>query len=197
MVISKTRHLNKLVSTLHQSLKGIAKIRQLVDKETCQTMIQSLVTYRLDYSNSLLLGSTEALINKLQKVQNMAYHIVVGKCTYDHISEDMQGLHWLKICQRIVYKIAIMVFQCLRGNTPQYLKDHLVVNHACPLQLKSMNKLPVIRANTSLAQKSSFNIAGPTIWNNLPDNLHNKQSLDNFKNKLKTHLFCKSHDIYH
>ena len=126
-------HINKLVSTSHQSLKGIAKISQLVDKETCQNMIQALVTTRLNYCNSLLLGSTEALIDKLQKVQNMACHIVVCKCKYDHISKDMQGLHWLKIHQRILYKIAIMVFQCLRGNVPQYLKDLLVVNHGHPL----------------------------------------------------------------
>ena len=72
-------HINTLVSTSHQSLKGIAKIRQLVDKETCETMIQALVISRLDYCNSLLLGSTEALIGKLQKVQNMACCIVVGK----------------------------------------------------------------------------------------------------------------------
>ena len=51
-------HINKLVSTSHQSLKGIAKIRQLVDKKTCQTMIQALIISRLDYCNSLLLGST-------------------------------------------------------------------------------------------------------------------------------------------
>ena len=185
------------MSTLHQSLKGITKVRQLVDKETCKTMIQAFLTSRLDYCNSLLLGSTEALIDKLQKVQNMACCIVVGKCKYDHISEGMQSLHWLRICQRIVYKIAIMVFQCLRGNAQQYLKDLLVVNHGCPLQLKSMNKLPVIRANMSLAQKSSFNIKDPIIWNNLPDNLYNIQSLDNFKNKLKTYLFCKSYDIHY
>ena len=190
-------HINKLVSTLYQSLKGIAKIRQLVDKETCQTMIQALITSRLDYCNSLLLGSTEVLIDKLQKVQNMACCIVVGKRKYDHISEDMKSLHWLRIHQRIVYKIAIMVFQCLKGNAPQYLKDLLVVNHGCPLHSHSMNKLPVVRANTSLAWKSSFNIAGPSIWNNLPDNLHNIQSLHNFKNKLKTYLFCKSYDTHH
>ena len=73
-------HINKLMSTSHQSLKGIAKIRQLVDKETCQTMIQVLVTSRVNYCNSLLLRSTEALIDKLQKVQNMACCIMVCKC---------------------------------------------------------------------------------------------------------------------
>ena len=41
-------HINKVVSTSCQSLKDIAKIRQLVDKETCQTMIQALVTSRLN-----------------------------------------------------------------------------------------------------------------------------------------------------
>ena len=31
--LKNNTHINKLVSTLHQSLKAIAKIRQLVDKE--------------------------------------------------------------------------------------------------------------------------------------------------------------------
>ena len=82
-------HIKKLVSTLHESLKGIAKIRQLVDKETCKTTIKALISSRLNYCNSLLLGSTEALIDKLQKVQNMECCIVVCKHKYDHISEDM------------------------------------------------------------------------------------------------------------
>ena len=95
-------------------------------------MIQALITSRLDYCNSLPLGSTEIMIDKSQMVQNMACHIVVGKHKYDHISEDMKSLHWLRIHQRIVYKIAIMVFQCLKGNAPQYPKDLLVVKHGCP-----------------------------------------------------------------
>ena len=97
--LNNKTHINKLVSTLHQSLKGIEKIRQLVDKETCQTMIQALITSGLDYCNSLLLGSAEAVIDKLQKVQSMACHIVVcnvNMITYIRTCKAFIGLRYVR-----------------------------------------------------------------------------------------------------
>ena len=46
----------------------------------------------------------------------------------------------------------------------------------------------------SLAQNSSFASEGPSIWNSLPPNFHNIISMEDFKGKLKTHLFKESYD---
>jgi len=32
-------------------------------------------------------------------------------------------LHWLDVPQRVVYKLGVMVFSCLRGQAPQYMSD--------------------------------------------------------------------------
>jgi len=38
----------------------------------------------------------------------------------------------------------------------------------------------------------SFAVAGPTIWNNLPEYLHDPElSIDNFRRQLKTFLFAQ------
>ena len=89
-------HINKLTSTFNQ-LMNIRRIRSKLDQETTKYIIQSLVISKLDYCNSLLLGSAEYQLNKMQPVQNMACRIVCNLRKFDHVSSSMQDLHWLKM----------------------------------------------------------------------------------------------------
>ena len=52
-----TSHVNKLSSTIYRSIKGIARIRHFLDVNTTKTLVQSLVLSKLDYCNSILLGT--------------------------------------------------------------------------------------------------------------------------------------------
>ena len=69
-------HINKLVSNLYLQLKSIYRICKKLDQKSCKIIIQSIVQSRLDYCNSLLLGTLEFQLHKLQQIQNMACRIV-------------------------------------------------------------------------------------------------------------------------
>ena len=99
-------HINKLTSSLYVILKTIASIRPLLDKETTRILVQTLVLSKMDYCNSLLLGTADYKISKLQKLQNMGCRIILGLHKYDHLSDYMKDLHWLKIRQHIQYTTA-------------------------------------------------------------------------------------------
>ena len=77
--MKNTIHVNKLCSTLYLTLKKIAKIRHKIDVDTTRILVQTLVTSKLDYCNSLMLGTTEYNLAKLQRIQNSATHIVYKK----------------------------------------------------------------------------------------------------------------------
>ena len=51
-------HINKLVSTCYFTLRRISGIRDLLDYDTCKILVQALVLAKVDYCNSLLLGSS-------------------------------------------------------------------------------------------------------------------------------------------
>ena len=78
-------------------------------------LVHSLVTSRLDYSNALLCGARDDVINQLECVQRIAARVVCKKCTNDHSSvmELLWGLHWLPIKARIQYKILLLVYKAL------------------------------------------------------------------------------------
>ena len=63
--MKNTIHVNKLCNTLYLTLKKIAKIRQTIDMDMTRIFVQALVTLKLDYCNSLMLGSTEYNIANL------------------------------------------------------------------------------------------------------------------------------------
>ena len=49
-------HISKLCSSLYLAIKQIARVRNLIDKDTTSLIMQALILSRLDYCNSLLLG---------------------------------------------------------------------------------------------------------------------------------------------
>ena len=109
------------MSNLYLQLKNIYKICKKLDQKTCKIIIQAIIQSRLDYCNSLLLRTSEFQLHKLQQIQNMACRIVCNLKKYDHITDSMKDLHWLKIHQRIYYKVACLMFNCIRKSAPKYL----------------------------------------------------------------------------
>ncbi|CAL1538616.1 unnamed protein product, partial [Lymnaea stagnalis] len=59
------------------------------------------------------------------------------------------------------------------------------------LRSSDSGKLSTPRVCLETYGKRTFAFAGPTIWNALPVDLRNNQTLESFKTDLKTHLFRK------
>ena len=84
--MKNTIHVNKLCSTLYLTLKKTAKIRHTIDMDMTRILVHALVTLKLDYCYSLMLGSTKYNIAKLQRIQNSAACIVYMKRYVLHIT---------------------------------------------------------------------------------------------------------------
>ena len=73
---------------------------------------------------------------------------------------------------------------------PKYIQD-LVSWYQPSRNLRSTNTLQLknVRVNLMSCGERAFCKAAPTLWNALPDNIKEAESVDTFKSKLKTHLF--------
>ena len=190
--MKNTIHVNKLCSTLYLTLKKIAKIRHTIDMDTTRILDQALVTLKLDNCNSLMFSSTKYNIAKLQRIQNSAACIMYMKRYILHITPYLMSLHWLKIEERITYKIAVLTFKCINRSTPKYLQKLVIRNLA--RTFRSSLQSPAVKCNLSQVHKSSFTSMEPRIWNSLPYGLKVVDSIKDFKGKLKTHLFTISYN---
>jgi len=98
-------------------------ILQSLTTAAAETVVHAFVASRLDYCNALLYGVSDRLMRRLQSVQNTDVRLVTGVPRCNHITPILQQLHWLPVRQRILFKIAVLVFQCLVGQAPSYLSD--------------------------------------------------------------------------
>ena len=74
------------------------------------TIATSLVQSKLDYCNSLYLNLPAYHITKLKVIQNNMARAVTSKRKFDRITPTLRSLHWLKIKQRIQYKIISLTY---------------------------------------------------------------------------------------
>ena len=141
------------------------------------------------------MGTSKYNPDKLQRIQNMPCRVINNLKKYDSITNHLQDLHWLRIHERISYKILVMVFKCKHKLAPTYPQDIITFKHKKPLRSTTNNDIPVVKCNTVLVHKSSFKSVGPRVWNKLPSNINAINTLSDFKTQLKTHLFHLSYNI--
>ena len=118
-------HINKLTSSTFNQMLSIRRICSKLDHDSTKTIIPVLVMSKLDYCNSLLLGSADYQLNKIQHIQNAACRIVCNLRKFDHVTPSMCDLHWLKVPQRIQFKITCLMYNCINGQALKYLIDLL------------------------------------------------------------------------
>jgi len=77
-----------------------------------------------------------------------------------------------------LFKIAVLVYQCLNGQAPSYLADDCqLVSDIRPRRLRSSDwGFCAIRRSRTIRVDPCFAAAGPRVWNSLPTELRHWQS---------------------
>ena len=118
---------------------GIAKVRRYLSHDTAKTIVPTYITSRLDSCNALYYGLPKYLIDRLQLAQNSAARLVTMSRRDDYITPILRRLRWLPVHHRGIFKILLLTYKALNGQTPSYVKD-LVKYRNSGRVLRSSNK---------------------------------------------------------
>jgi len=99
-------HVSKTMDTYFAVLRQIHNI--------LQSLVTSLVLTQLDYGNATLAGLPSSQLNSM----NAAARLVFSARKSGHITPLLRDLHWLRVPQRIEFKLAVLSFHCLHSMTP-------------------------------------------------------------------------------
>jgi hypothetical protein len=188
--LSMQDHINMVCSKGFYQLYRLRQIRKYVDTNSLETLVHAFITSHLDYGNAMLYNIPESQLCKLQLLQNAAAKLLCNKRKFDSATECLRTLHWLPVKQRIMFKIALLVFKNKLGKLPTYLSC-LIHEKKNSRSLRSSNKdlLDVPKLKGTMFGRRSFSFAAANVWNDLPEKLKQCVSLAKFKKDLKTHLF--------
>ena len=104
----------------------------------------------------VLFGLPTHLMRRLQSVLNAAVRLIYrGLRTRDHITDTLISLHWLRAPERIQYKLAILAYRVLHGDTPRYLGPLIRVDDLPgrrPLRSSYTNRLVIPQVKLSAVE---------------------------------------------
>jgi len=63
------------------------------------------------------------LQRRLQAVLNAAARLVFRLRRYDHVTDALVTLHWLRLPERVNFKLALMAYRVPHGMAPAYLNQ--------------------------------------------------------------------------
>ena len=188
--LSFHKQISAVCKSSFYQIRQLRQIRSSLDYKSAIILANSLVLSKLDYCNSLYFGLPASSLTRLQSVQNSLARVVFPNVKRtDHITPALNKLHWLPVCQRITFKIALLTFKALSFNEPSYLRQ-LLTPYKNSHHLRSTDQhLLTIPNIKSTVGRRSFSFSAPSVWNSLPVSLRTCNSVYSFRKQLKTHLF--------
>lgn len=188
--LSLEKQITNTCRTTYIQTRKINSIRKYLTQNATQTLIQALVTVRLDYCNSLYVGLPLSALKRLQNIQNTTARVITRISRYSHITETLNNLHWLPIRKRCQYKVLVTVYKSLHKQTPPYINDLLHwYQPNRPLRSSCTTSLVPRRSRSIRLSKRLLNTSGAVFWNNLPHDIKAALNIVTFKKLIKTYLF--------
>ena len=167
-------HISSVSKSCFSSVRYLRRIRKrdTLDFTTAHTIATSLLHSKLYYCNSLFLNLPQSQLSRLQLILNSTARAVSNVPKLSHITPVLKSLHWLKIEQRIQYKVVSITYYTLQSNKPAYLNDLLHIQRH--RNTRSSDAVTLQRSSVCSRLKltdRSFTHSS-VLWNSLPKQLH-------------------------
>ena len=185
--LTMEQFVNKKTSSAWFELRKLSRIRKKINRKVTETLVNALITSKLDYCNSLLCKLPQKTIKKLQRVQHAAAKIVFKARKYDHVTPLLKQLHWLPVKVRSSFKLLMLTYKALHGKAPDYLTE--LLNYWNLRSSSIVTLRTVVSAPKTRYGHRAFIHLAPMLWNALPYDIRAAETLNIFKTKLKSYYF--------
>ena len=107
-------YISRLFCTSFTNLHGLLHVRLLEHKKSVAWCSQDSTTAQ----RLLSVFRSSSSMDRLQSVQNAAARSIFRARRYDHMRPLLSSLHWLRVPERISFRLAVLVYHCLHDSAP-------------------------------------------------------------------------------
>ena len=105
---------------------------------------------------------------------NAAARLIYRRRKFDHVSPLLKELHWLRVPERITFRLAVLAYRCQHNMAPRYLTAQL--HHASNVGYRQRRRLcssssamlDVPRTGHVAIGGRVFSSTTARVWNSLP-----------------------------
>ena len=107
-------HISVVCNSCFYHMRDLRRSRHHLDLDSAKLLATALVSSRLNYCNSLLYGTADIDLTRLQRIQNQLGRLVTKSPPLTRIIPLLRFLNWLPVRFRILFKINLLTYKTLR-----------------------------------------------------------------------------------
>lgn len=183
-------YVNEISRKIFATMRHLRRWKNFLPIKTKTALAKSLLLPILDYADACYLDLSETMLNKLERLQNVCIRFIFGIRKFDHVSQYRRQLKWLPIrSRRNLHALSLLYSVLFHPQTPGYLKERfcfLGSDDQSLVRSQRVNKLKFPQCHTK-TYSNSFTAKTVTLWNALPTEIRQSESIKIFKSRLKEH----------
>ena len=126
-------------------------------------------------------GTEEYIIKSVQVMQNKAARSVTKLSWYTPTRILLHQCNWLSVKQLIFFHTALLVWRVKNTENPVYINSKFQPSRTRTSDQGNL-RLPVVEYSLS---RKSFMVRSASVWNSIPPEIRNINTIGTFKKKLK------------
>ena len=179
-----TEHITKLCKKGNQKFHALARISSYLDRDKLKILMKTFITAQFNYCPLIWMFHNRTLNNKINRLHERSLRLVYKKdnLSFEELLELDQSV---SIHHRNIQKLATEMYKVKNGLSPIPVKE---LFNECNSNYNLRNKRywETSNARTVIYGTETISFRGPKVWEMLPNDLKESQTLHEFKLKIKS-----------
>jgi len=180
-----------ILSKINNKLKFLYRKQRFLNKNIRRLLCNSLIQPHYDFAcSSWYPLLTKNLRKRLQVSQNKCIRFCLNLNNRTSINKiKFNDINWLPVERRYEQCICTLIYKYFHNDVPEYISDMFNAN-VIKYNTRNPNMLKRPPYKTSNGRKS-LSYLGPKLWDDIPHQLKQKQTIASFKHDFKKHYLKK------
>ena len=166
-------------------LHALQYIRKYLSTDKAKTLCNAFINSQFYYAPLIWVFAGKLLISRVQKIRFRSLQVVHN--TYDTIYDELLSMDSdVSIHQRHLHFLVTEVFKSVNNLNPYFMRDYFKTIFS-PYDLRKVNTLLLPPAYSTCHGINSLLFRGNILWNNLPKEIKESLSTEEFKKRRKEH----------
>ena len=177
-------HVNNLCKKASQKLHALIRVSRYMDKPQLELAMTSFVMSHFSYCPLVWMFHDRKSNNKINKIHERALRII-HKDSTSNFEELLIKSNSVSVHQRNLQLLLTEIYKTVNNLNPSFMADVFVTKDV-PYNLRGSNNLALPKARTNLYGLDTIRFVGQKLWQALPREIKESQSLEIFKRNIKT-----------
>ena len=177
------QHANAISKKANSKIRAFSRVSHYLEQPKAKTLYNTFIMSCFNYSPLIWMFCGKTASKEIDRIHKRALRLVLND--FDSPFETLlRKANECTIHQRNLQKLMLEIYKCLHFENPSFMweffeEKDLTYN----LRTQNLLRLPPTRTETYGSNSLSFR--GSILWNYLPDDMKNAQSVQLFKNAIR------------